>query len=55
MWENRADGKRKLKLHAVPTIFGSEAKKIVSSKNENTTKAFAIYGKILYIYLKILN
>ncbi|CAL1685213.1 unnamed protein product [Lasius platythorax] len=33
MWENnRVDGKRKLKINAVPTIFGSEAKKIKSHR-----------------------
>ncbi|XP_024872540.1 THAP domain-containing protein 2-like [Temnothorax curvispinosus] len=33
MWENnRVDGKRKLKINAVPTIFGSKAKKIKSHR-----------------------
>ncbi|XP_018402508.1 PREDICTED: uncharacterized protein LOC108779571 [Cyphomyrmex costatus] len=39
MWENnRADGKSKLKINAVPTIFGSEAK-MIKSYHKNVRSA----------------
>lgn len=41
MWEKtRIDGKRKLKSTAVPTIFGSEAKQIVSIKYKKSIRKF---------------
>ena len=53
MWENnRADGKRKLKANAVPTIFGDEAKNIVSSKNQNTKKSSYKFMEKYYKFIK---
>lgn len=55
MWENRADGKKKLKANAVPTVFGAEAKNIVSSKSQNTKKAVANLWKTIINLLKNYN
>lgn len=52
MWENnRVDGKRKLKINAVPTIFGSEAKKIVSSKNQKHIRGRCKFMEKHYIFI----
>lgn len=55
MWENQADGKRKFKANAVPTVFGAKAKNIVSSKSQNTKKAVANLWKTIINLLKNYN
>lgn len=52
MWENkRIDEKRKLKVTAVPTIFGTEAKEIVSIINTNFWKSIKSLYKIFTLVM----
>lgn len=59
MWEQRGDGKRKLKLGAIPTIFGFFLKKYTDiNNNEQASNVKEEHVKeeqvSIYRYMKII-